>query len=255
MPRAGRAALGRAVIDLHSHILPGIDDGALNDADSIGMGRQADDDGVELVCATPHIRADHDVRIREIADRVERLNGVLAGEGVRARVLAGGEVAEPFVGGLTNDELREVSLGGGGTWILLEPAAGPLGAPFVRTVAQLAQRGFRALVAHPERHFDAQSIGALTEATEHGALVQVTAAALADAAPDEAPVELARRGLLHVLASDSHSSRYGRPLRLSAGLARLREIETLSPHLDWIAREAPRAIVSGDAVSVPFASG
>jgi tyrosine-protein phosphatase YwqE len=63
------------VIDLHCHILPGLDDGALNLHDAIGMARQAQDDGIQAVCATPHIRHDHDVVISELADRVPSSTG------------------------------------------------------------------------------------------------------------------------------------------------------------------------------------
>ena len=240
------------MIDLHSHILPGIDDGAADVADSIGMARQAQDDGIELVCATPHIRSDHDVRIGELEARVESLNRELARAGVATRVATGGEVAEPIVGDLSADELRAVSLAGAGTWILLEPAPGPLGDPFVETVERLVARGHRALVAHPERHFGDRWFETLGAAVRQGALVQVTAQTLADSEPGWAPLELARRGLLHVLASDSHSSRYGRPLRLSHGLARLREIDELGPHAVWIAPVAPRAIVAGEPIGPPF---
>lgn len=240
------------MIDLHSHILPGIDDGAIDIADSIAMARQADDDGIELVCATPHIRADHDVRIGELPSRVESLNGELARAGIGTRVITGGEVAEAIVDHLSDDELRAVSLGGAGTWILLEPARGPLGDSFVETVDRLAERGYRALVAHPERHFDERSFETLAVVTRHGGLVQVTAATFAESTDGWAPLELAERGLLHVLASDSHSSLYGRPLRLSEGAARLRDVAELRPHADWILDTAPRAIVAGKAVAPPF---
>ena len=63
---------------------------------------------------------------------------------------------------------------------------------------------------------------------------------------------LARRGLIHVLASDSHSSHGGRPLRVSDGIAALQQIDILRPHLDWIAREAPAAILRGDRPEPPF---
>ena len=82
------------VIDLHCHILPGIDDGAADAADSVAMAAQAQDDGIELVCATPHIRWDHDVRIPELAGRVAALNEKLASQRIRTRVATGGEVAE-----------------------------------------------------------------------------------------------------------------------------------------------------------------
>jgi protein-tyrosine phosphatase len=62
------------VIDLHCHILPGIDDGALDLPDSLAMARVAAADGIDVIAATPHIRHDHDVRIPELAGRVEEVN-------------------------------------------------------------------------------------------------------------------------------------------------------------------------------------
>src|SRR5438477_5852932 len=82
------------LIDLHCHILPALDDGAIDLADSVGMARQAESDGIEIVCATPHIRPDHDVRVDELEARVEAVNEALVREGVSTRVRLGGEVAE-----------------------------------------------------------------------------------------------------------------------------------------------------------------
>ena len=59
------------MIDLHCHILPGVDDGARDLDDAAAMAAQAQADGIATICATPHIRHDHDVRIAELADRVE----------------------------------------------------------------------------------------------------------------------------------------------------------------------------------------
>ena len=58
------------LLDLHCHILPGLDDGARDLDDALGMAGQARTDGITAVCATPHIRHDHDVRITELRDRV-----------------------------------------------------------------------------------------------------------------------------------------------------------------------------------------
>ena len=101
------------MVDLHCHILPGVDDGALDLRDSAGMARQAANDGIEAVCATPHIRHDHDVRIDEVAGRVGALNAHLREEGVPVTVLQGGEVAETAVEALSEEELARISLGGG----------------------------------------------------------------------------------------------------------------------------------------------
>jgi len=62
-----------ALIDLHCHVLPGIDDGAVDLADAVALMRQATADGIATVCATPHIRHDHEVRIGELPERVAAL--------------------------------------------------------------------------------------------------------------------------------------------------------------------------------------
>ena len=241
------------MIDLHCHVLPGIDDGALDLDDSAAMARQADSDGIRLICATPHIRHDHDVRIHELAWRVEELNGELARRGLRARVLPGGEVAETIVDQLDDGELRLVSLGAAGGWILLEPAHGPLSPSLDRAVERLAARGYGSVIAHPERHLAPDLELRLADLVTAGALVQATAAALVDGGSAPFMLELARRGLVHVLGSDSHSSHFGRPVRLSDAFERLRGARPSAGEIDWIARVAPAAIVAGGPVAPPFA--
>jgi len=240
------------VIDLHCHILPALDDGALDLDDAVAMARQGEEDGVETVCATPHIRHDHDVVIGELARRVAELNAELRGRGVGIRVTTGAEVAETALPGLTDDELRLASLGGGGRWILLEPAPGPLGDSLDAAVEALQRRGFRSVIAHPERHPHAQLGAHLARLVRRGALVQATAAMLEHEQASPVIVELAQRGLVHLLASDAHSSRAGRPLRLSGGFAALRAAEQLAGRIDWMAREAPAAILAGQDVDPPF---
>jgi protein-tyrosine phosphatase len=240
------------MIDLHCHILPGLDDGALDIRDSIGMGRQAAIDGIELVCATPHIRHDHDVRIDEVAGRVDELNAHLRDEGVPVFVLLGGEVAETAVEGLSEEELARVALGDG-SWILLEPAPGPLGDSLARRVEHLAERGHRALIAHPERHISADMYERLAGLVGDGALVQATADFFLRERTAAGMRGLAEAGLIHVLSSDAHSSHGGRPVHLAEAFAQMAEVEALAPHLEWVRETAPRAIVGGDELSVPFA--
>jgi protein-tyrosine phosphatase len=239
------------VVDLHCHILPGIDDGALDLADSVAMARVAEADGIELVAATPHIRHDHDVRIPELTGRVAELNRALADAGVSVEVVTGGEVAETALAGLDEEELRAVSLGGRG-WILLEPRPGPLGESLIGAIRSLTDAGFRALIAHPERHVSVDLPEQIRGAIEAGALIQATAAFLSRGPAREGMLALARRGLIHVLSSDAHSSHGGRPLRISDGLRTLEEVELLRPHLEWIATEAPAAIVRGESVEPPY---
>jgi hypothetical protein len=84
--------------------------------------------------------------------------------------------------------------------------------------------------------------------------VQFTAALLADGPAAATMRELAARGLVHVLGSDSHSARFGRPVRISDGLAALAGVDRLRAHAGWIAHQAPAAILRGDDLVAPYAA-
>jgi len=239
------------LIDLHCHILPGVDDGSLDMRDSLGMGRQAAGDGIEAICATPHIRHDHDVRIEEVAGRVEALNERLRVEGVPVTVLQGGEVAETAVEDLGEEELARVTLGSG-RWILLEPAPGPLSDTLLERVAHLAERGHRALIAHPERHLSADMYARIAALIAAGALVQATADFFLRERTEAGMASLAEAGLIHVLSSDAHSSHGGRPVHMSEAFERLATLEQVAPPLEGMRETAPRAIVEGEELELPF---
>jgi protein-tyrosine phosphatase len=239
------------LIDLHCHILPGVDDGSLDMTDSLGMGRQAAHDGIERVCATPHIRHDHDVRIEEVGGRVEALNDRLRAQGIPVTVLQGGEVAETAVEDLGEEELGRVALGSG-RWILLEPASGPLSDTLLRRVAHLAERGHRTLIAHPERHLSADMHERIAGLIAAGALVQATADFFLRERTAAGMQVLAEAGLIHVLSSDAHSSHGGRPLHMSEAFERLAGIDSVAPHVEWMRETAPRAIVDGGELELPF---
>ena len=239
------------MIDLHCHILPGVDDGALDLDDSLGMARQAVNDGIESICATPHIRHDHDVRIAELGERIAALNERLRAEELPVAVLSGGEVAETAVEGLSEEELGRVALGEG-RWILLEPAPGPLTESLARRVEHLAERGHRTLIAHPERHLSADMYERIAELVAAGALVQATADFFLRERFSAGMAALAEAGLVHVLSSDAHSSHGGRPVHMRAAFERLGAIDSVSPHLEWMRDVAPRAIVTGEKLELPF---
>lgn len=240
------------MIDLHCHILPGLDDGAQDLQDAVAMAAQAQADGIAAICATPHIRHDHDVRIGELSARVAELNDVLTASGADLRVLPGGEVAATGLPGVTDGELAAVTLGGGGRWVLLEPAPGPLDDGLAEAVDDLNRRGFQALIAHPERHLGPELTSMLRAVIERGALVQATAAWLTEPRTQEGMLMLAREGMIHVLGSDAHSARAGRPVALRAAVRVLASVAGLASHVEWIAEVAPQAIVLGQELRPPF---
>ncbi|HEX6228392.1 MAG TPA: CpsB/CapC family capsule biosynthesis tyrosine phosphatase, partial [Solirubrobacterales bacterium] len=193
-----------------------------------------------------------DVRIDEVSSRVEELNAHLRDEGIPVEVLPGGEVAETAVEKLSEEELGRVALGGG-SWVLLEPAPGSLTDSLERRVEHLAERGHQTLIAHPERHLSADMFERLGRLVADGALVQVTADYLLRERTRSGMLALAEAGLVHVLSSDAHSSHGGRPVHLAAGFEALSEVGMLRPHLDWVTRTAPRAIVEGAPLEPPYA--
>lgn len=239
------------MVDLHSHVLPGLDDGALDLADSLAMARIAAADGISIVCATPHIRGDHDVRIEELPERIAELQRAIDDAGIELRIAPGGEVSALVADSLGREHLREISLGGG-DWILLEPAPGPITAELAALVQRLAARGARTVLAHPERHAGANFEATLGELCERGCLLQWTAdfLARADASTAELMGRLARDGLVHLLASDAHSSHGGRALKLSDGARWLRELG-LAELSSWSVREGPAAVLRGGPVTPP----
>ena len=239
------------MIDLHCHVLAGLDDGPTTLGDSVEMMVRAAAAGIGIVCATPHIRADHDVVIREIAERVDEVNDSLP-PGLPSRLVPGGEVGQLDATKLDSDELLQVSLGGGGRWILLEPAPGPITQELVDIVEHLHQRGFRSLIAHPERHLGEGLLEHLAEACNAGALVQVTASTLTHPSTMSGMAILIDAGLVHVLGTDAHTPHAGRQISLRAELAALGAHAVTAPHLTWIAEGAPRAIIRGEDVEAPF---
>jgi protein-tyrosine phosphatase len=240
------------MIDLHCHILPGLDDGAPDLEDAVGMALQALEDGIDTICATPHVRHDHDVAIAELPQRVAALNEELDRRGIDVRIASGAEVAESALAGLGVAELRSATLGGGGRWVLLEPDAGPLSDSLEAAVDDLGRDGLRAVIAHPERHAGSDLAERLARLMSAGALVQVTAAFLEHEQTAPVIVGLAERGLVHLLGTDAHSSRAGRPVALSGGVAALRASSRVGAHTEWITCDGPAAILAGRDVTPPF---
>ena len=241
------------MIDLHCHILPELDDGARDLADSVEMARVAQADGIRLVCGTPHIHPDHKVDPHELEGRAHAVNTELERQGIDVRVLAAGEISEPMLDELSDDVLARLALGNG-RWLLVEPRPGPLSQHLEDAVLRLEERGFRSVIAHPERHPGVDFHDRLATLVEMGALVQATAALVAQGPASDYLLELAGEGLIHLLASDAHSSHGGRELRLSDGLSRLAEVELVRPHLGWVTSDGPAAILAGEDVRPPWAA-
>jgi protein-tyrosine phosphatase len=237
------------MIDLHSHILPGIDDGARDLDASVAMGRAAVEGGVEAIVATPHISGEYQNDPLTFASRVGAVQAALDAAGVPLRVHTGGEIAHSMFHDLSEDALRACALGGR-NWLLLEaPFGGPM--PFIdRMVYDLQVRGFQVLLAHPERIGAFQrDIGLLQKLVDQGCLCSVTAGSVAGhfgASVKRFSGELFARGLVHNLASDAHDHEHRSPALRPTLERALEDMPDLEQSLGYLTEEVPTAILAGE---------
>jgi protein-tyrosine phosphatase len=207
----------RPGIDLHFHILPGVDDGPITLDDSLALGRLAAADGTGCVVATPHVSELDPVTVPE---RVRELQMWFDRERVPITLVPGGEVDLASAAELGDAALATVAQGPPGRrWILLEaPLRSSSPGPVEKAVGVLRARGFGAVIAHPERSSGLMQDGtaALRRLISAGSRAQVSASSLVGAHGDaarRAGLALLRSGLAHAIASDAHSVE--RPPRLA----------------------------------------
>jgi protein-tyrosine phosphatase len=218
------------VIDLHSHLIPVIDDGAPDLAAALALARAAVAAGITHSVLTPHFQPGRfDNRLDDVRVRLAAFRDALRGAGIALEVAVAGEVrAGPEAMALA--EAGTLPLLGrldGMDVVLLEFPHGELPLGSEKLVAWLVRRGVRPLVAHPERNKQViRRLDAIAPLIAEGALLQLTADAVAGGFGPLArarAVELLERGWVAVLASDAHNLAH-RPPRLEAGRAAAAQI-------------------------------
>src|SRR5215211_545564 len=174
----GKGGYAEQVIDLHTHVLPGIDDGPASLEESVALALAGSRDGVEVMAATPHVRPDHPrVVPGELKERCDRL----AAFAPSPKIEPGGEVDLLWAQEASEEDLRLVSLAQRGTDLLIETPYGFLTPMFEEALFALRVKGYRVLLAHPERNLTLQQDTERLQAlVAQGHLLQVTASSLAD---------------------------------------------------------------------------
>jgi protein-tyrosine phosphatase len=243
------------MIDLHAHLLPGIDDGPPDLAGSLALAAAAVRDGTRVMAATPHIGFVHGVAPAGLATRMVELREALASAGIPLELVQGGELAPERTLDLSDADLLAIALGGS-RCVLLECPFTRAGDLMLRLVAHLQAKRFRVLLAHPERSLafldDPTALRALVE---RGAYAQLTAGSLSGVFGDtvrRASRSFLEQGLIHVVASDAHAARGARSPALhalvSGALAGWRQDEALA---SWLCAEAPRALLTDAELPAP----
>jgi protein-tyrosine phosphatase len=234
------------VIDLHCHVLPGIDDGPSTIEDSVAIARAAAAAGTSTIVATPHVSRRYPNDSRTIGRLVAELNRRLIVEGVQVEIRAGAEVALTHAVEVEVEELTRLRLGGG-PWMLVEPPLTPFASALDAILLDFQRRHGRILLAHPERcpafHRDPQMLHSLVRA---GVLTSITASSFGGRFGDSVrrfALRLAEEELIHNVASDAHGCKHRGP-----GMAFALEQAGLGPLAGWLTEAVPTAILGGEPI-------
>lgn len=247
---------GNLLIDIHSHVIPGIDDGSSDMDESMEMLRAAARAGVTAVVATPHCFSyPRSPRTPEIACGLEKLKAAAASDSEASKVelLIGAEI-------MLDPGVREVissggipTIGGQGMYILVELPMLSVPDYTEGTLFELKASGYVPIIAHPERNYElSQDLEMLQRLIYGGALIQLDAGSIVGAygsAAERSALKILHSHMCHFVASDAH-----RPGAYSKLLpeARRRVASLMGEEKAMALFEGnPRAVLEGKPVSVP----
>jgi protein-tyrosine phosphatase len=200
------------MIDIHSHVVWGLDDGASSPEDSLAMLRIASEDGITDIVATPHSSAQYLFQPGLLQQRTEELARRSEGKPV---IHAGCEVhvSSDNIGPLLDSPATYTI--NAGPYVLLEFPGLQIGRHTESILRQLLDAGIVPIVAHPERNQPLlRDLARLESWVELGCLAQVTALSITGgfgSPPRSAALRLLDRGLVHVVATDAHGPQYRTP--------------------------------------------
>jgi protein-tyrosine phosphatase len=247
------------VIDIHSHILPQIDDGARSMEEAVEMARIAAEDGIKYMVSTPHMfnGLSHNPEPSEILERVAALNEAIGATGLK--VLPGNEVhiSHEIAEQAKNNRVTKINQH---NYMLVEfpQLTVPVGAE--ELFYKLLLQGVRPILVHPERNAQIQARPSLAaQFVERGVLIQVTAMSVTGEFGPGAKTcaeVLLRHDCVHFLATDTHRPK-SRPPILSKGRHAAAAIVG-EARATALVDANPRAVINGEGLHVlppiPFGS-
>lgn len=245
------------MIDLHCHLLPGIDDGPATVEESLDLARVATNAGMTTVVATPHVSWRYVNGPQVIGDAIEAVRSAVRAARIELDIQHGAEIEIARLNDLSDDDLCALRLGDG-PWLLIES---PLtwGIIDLESVLDAVnRRGHWIVLAHPERSpVFLRNPRRLRALVSRGILCSITASSLVGAFGREVQtfaLALARDGLVHNVTSDAHDAVYRPPVIRNDILAAAAQVPELLGRLDWLTCEMPRAILEGDPLPRPPAA-
>ena len=240
------------MVDIHAHILPGVDDGAVSMDESIEMLRISADSGVDTIVATPHLMPGRYMMKAEERDKlISELQVQVTQHGVDMQILPGREChLSPEIFD-SEEDLKKMTINDAGRYVLVEP-------PFLefpdyvdQMIFEFQVRGITPVLAHIERYSEViHNPHFILKYIQKDCLTQVNVGSIAGKyGPDvqETSHILLRHRMAHIIASDAHSPH---SMPLGDGFSIVEEMvgsEEAANLLDI----RPHAVVNGKMVTVP----
>ncbi len=206
------------MIDLHSHILFGIDDGSPDLATSLAMARMALDDGIKVMACTPHFLPGlYDTEVADVRVRVNALSQALSEQSLDLILVPGGDVhvRPDLVKAIATQRVLTLN---DSRYILLEPPHVIMPLRLEDLIFSLVAAGYVPVITHPERlAWIEHNYAALARMVMAGAWLQITAGSMTGRFGGRAQYwtqKLLQDGLVHIMATDAHNLG-SRPPRLA----------------------------------------
>lgn len=242
-------------LDLHAHVLAGVDDGPDTIEGALDLLRALQDEGVTTVAATPHVHPAYPTTVETRDERLAQVREAVQDAGLTIVVVQGGELDLEYAAAYDDDQIRAWALGGGPA-VLVEFPWGPTWPlALAPTCRDLRLRGFLPIVAHPERARPVQQRPErLDDVIASGAVCQITNGSLAGRFGETAQrtaFDLLRERRGHLMASDAHGASSRRPSFAGARTALAAELG--AEYADALERAAP-TVYEGRVPQLPYPS-
>lgn len=247
------------MIDIHCHILPGIDDGPSELDESIEMCRMAASDGISIIVATPHYTpGQYMADSARVFEEASRLSAALEHNGIPVKILTGADVAVSPEVPAQLKSMEHLTLNRTKKYFLAEFPHSHVPPGWDRFLHSMQASGVTPIITHPERNmWFMQHPEALYPVVAKGVMVQITAMSVTGEFGEEAQevsLYLLQHNLAHIMATDAHSSTY-RPPILSEAVNMVVELFG-QKKADCLVMTTPAAIIEGRSVTLdePIAS-
>jgi protein-tyrosine phosphatase len=214
------------MIDIHAHILPGVDDGARSWEQSLEMAQMAVNDGIRVMVATPHLFSGRTIDLGQLNDKetilryVAQLRQKLSEATIPLEIIPGCDFPLGFESLKLLDAGRVMTINDANRYLLLELPDSSLPPATEETCFHLRSKGITPIITHPERHLILQEMPQkLKRLIDLGCLVQMTGNSLTGwfgRRVKKISRQFVKLGYIHLLATDTHDPKRRPPVLSSA---------------------------------------